>query len=349
MVGTSATRAPIPCAYTLPYIGPGQSVLFVDDTIATRAMPAAAQVQVRAISPRGAAPCELGARAALADAFGFWSAAGNTSRLVSRGRRGTCSSKQWYAVAEPLSPRARRPRSSPRRERPRSFDIFLIGDAEGGELRVWTAAAVARNGVPARHSWRFATSRASTDAARPSGTCRSTCDGRDPRADRPLGLGKDDASACAQSPARTDAGRPQRGLRPPGRRARDAGAAPSVARSCDGGSGTSSSCQTRSRCRSTTTSPCRFASIAWSPVTRRAPARAPAARAGGTARRGQLNGSTSPRWRSRAVSNNACASRGCSRPGPRRSSSTSHAPRSTQRRRRWSSISSSDSGRISRR
>jgi hypothetical protein len=138
VVGTSAAAGTDPLLVHIAYVGPGQSVRFVTDTIAAGAAPSAARVS----------------------ATGMFSARRPAHLAVSRARlhRGTFG---WVATAtlhgsSTGPPRkvlveavVRRDRTivaagtaiapAPRRDRPADVDIFLTGDAEGGEASVWTA------------------------------------------------------------------------------------------------------------------------------------------------------------------------------------------------------------------
>ncbi len=137
LVGTSADAGTDPLRVHIPYIGPGESVLFVDDTIAPRAKPAAARVKAMAI-PSAVRPVRLSVRALhlRADALGFWSAVGTiVGSTPSRTRNVLIQAvvRQRGHIVAAGTTVAR----VPSRGRPRRFETTLIGDAKGGDLRVW--------------------------------------------------------------------------------------------------------------------------------------------------------------------------------------------------------------------
>ena len=138
----AAPRAPIPCACTLPYVGPGESVLFVDRHHRDERDPrSSAGYRVRGRSRRvRPAHLAVSARSGCSAARSASESPPQHSRLV-HGAARRCWCRRWYAVDGPSSRRARRPSlASAARPGDRGVEIFLIGDAEGGEVRVWTAA-----------------------------------------------------------------------------------------------------------------------------------------------------------------------------------------------------------------
>jgi len=137
LVGTTADAGTDPLQVHVPYIGPGESVLFVDDTIAPRAKPAEARVKVLANSS-AVRPVRISVRALhlRTDAFGFWSAVGTivgSTALRTRNVLIQAVVRHGGHIVAAGTTVARVPSGG----RSRRFEITLIGDAKGGELRVW--------------------------------------------------------------------------------------------------------------------------------------------------------------------------------------------------------------------
>jgi hypothetical protein len=138
VVGTSAAAGTDPLLVHVAYVGPGQSVLFVSDTIASGAIPTGARVSASgAFSSRRPAHLALSSARLHRGAFGWvatatlhGSSTGPPRKVLVESvvRRGRAIVAAGTAIAP-----------APRRDRPGEVDIFLTGDAEGGEARVWTA------------------------------------------------------------------------------------------------------------------------------------------------------------------------------------------------------------------
>jgi hypothetical protein len=137
VVGAAPVAGTDPLLVHVPYIGPGESVLFVDDTIAPTATPAQARVRVTAVFT-AVRPVRLSVRALhlRTERLGFSSAIGTlVGSRVSRTRdvliQAVVRRRGQIVAAGTTVVRA------PVRGRPRSFDIILTGHPKGGELRVW--------------------------------------------------------------------------------------------------------------------------------------------------------------------------------------------------------------------
>jgi hypothetical protein len=138
VVGTSTAAGTDPLRVHVSYVGPGQSVLFVSDTIAIEATPSEARVSAtgafsaqrpahRAVSP---ARLRHGAFGWVATATLDGSSTGPPRQVlveaVVRNDRGIVAAGTAIAPA-------------PRRDRPADVEIPLTGNAEGGAATVWTA------------------------------------------------------------------------------------------------------------------------------------------------------------------------------------------------------------------
>jgi hypothetical protein len=138
VVGTSTAPGTDPLRVHVAYVGPGQSILFVTDTIAVGRAPSAARASATGtFSARR--PASLAVRPARLrhGAFGWVATATlhGSAREPPRKvlveavvRRGGGIVAAGTAIA-----------SMPRPDRPANVDIFLTGDAEGGGLSVWAA------------------------------------------------------------------------------------------------------------------------------------------------------------------------------------------------------------------
>jgi hypothetical protein len=138
VVGTSTAAGTDPLLVHVAYVGPGQSVLFVTDTIASGAIPTAAQVSASgAFSSRRPARLAVSSARLHRGAFG-WVA---TATL-----HGSSAGPPRKVLVEAVVRRdgriiaaGTRTASVPQTDRPVDIDILLIGQAGGGELTVWTA------------------------------------------------------------------------------------------------------------------------------------------------------------------------------------------------------------------
>lgn len=138
VVGSSAAAGTDPVLVHVDYVGPGQSVLFVSDTIAAGAAPSTARVSATGMfSARRPAHVAVSRPRLHRGAFGWVATAtlhGSSTgpprkvlvEAVVRRDRGIVAAGTAIAPA-------------PRPDRPADVDIFLTGDAEGGEASVWTA------------------------------------------------------------------------------------------------------------------------------------------------------------------------------------------------------------------
>jgi hypothetical protein len=138
VVGTSRAAGTDPLRVHVAYVAPGQSVLFVIDTIATHAVPTAARVSASgAFSARRAAHLVVNSVRLHRGAFGW---------VASATLHGSSTEPPRNVLVEAVALRGRTivaagtaSAPAPRSERQAEVDIFLTGDAEGGEARVWTA------------------------------------------------------------------------------------------------------------------------------------------------------------------------------------------------------------------
>ncbi|MDP9258687.1 MAG: hypothetical protein M3Q31_19365, partial [Actinomycetota bacterium] len=140
LVGTSTAPGTDPLSVHVPYVGAGQSVLFVTDTIAVSAAPSTARISATGtFSARR--PASLAVRSARLrhGAFG-WVA---TATLD-----GSATAPPRKVLVEAVVRRdgriiaaGTRTASVPQTDRPVDIDILLIGQAGGGELIVWTAGS----------------------------------------------------------------------------------------------------------------------------------------------------------------------------------------------------------------
>jgi len=138
VVGRSSAAGTDPLRVHVAYVGPGQSVLFVTDTVAAASLPTGARVSASgAFSARRAVHLAVSSARLHRGAFGWvatatlhGSSTGPPRKVLVEAvaRRGGTIVAAGTAIA-PV----------PRRDRPAEVDIFLTGDAEGGDARVWTA------------------------------------------------------------------------------------------------------------------------------------------------------------------------------------------------------------------
>jgi hypothetical protein len=137
VVGTSADAGTDRLLVHVPYIDPGESVLFVSDTIAASAKPAEARVKATAIfSAVRRVRLVVHALQLRTDAFGFSTAAGTIVSLAAPETRNVLIQAVVRRGGHIVAAGTTVARVPPR-ARSRSFEIILIGDAKGGELRVW--------------------------------------------------------------------------------------------------------------------------------------------------------------------------------------------------------------------
>jgi hypothetical protein len=137
VVGTSTDAGTDPLLVHVPYIDPGESVLFVSDTTAASAKPAEARVKATAIfSAVRRVRLVVHALQLRTDAFGFSTAAGTIVSLAAPETRNVLIQAVVRRGGHIVAAGTTVARVPPR-GRSRTFEIILIGDAKGGELRVW--------------------------------------------------------------------------------------------------------------------------------------------------------------------------------------------------------------------
>jgi hypothetical protein len=136
IVGTSAVVGADPLLEHVPYVAPGESALFVSDSIATSGVPRHARATATAIfAPVRSARLTVRAPRLRTSPFGSV-ADGTLVRSGPVGRRQVLIQavvrRRGHLVAAGTTVA-----TVPALGRARPFEIQLVGDAKGGKLRVW--------------------------------------------------------------------------------------------------------------------------------------------------------------------------------------------------------------------
>lgn len=136
IVGTNGDAGTDSLLTHVPYIGPGESTLFVSDTIATSATPSHARAGATAtFSPVQHAQLTVRTPRLRKGPFG-WVADATLVNLAGAAPRKVLI-QAVVQLGEKVTAAGTKTLAVPPRGRPAGFEIFLIGDAKGGALRVW--------------------------------------------------------------------------------------------------------------------------------------------------------------------------------------------------------------------
>lgn len=136
VVGTSADNTD-PLLVHVPYVGPGESTLFVNDTIATSARPYKAHVAATATFSASQRPrLAVLSRRLRKSPFG-WVADGTIVSSDGLRRRHVLVQAVVHRVGHVVAAGTEEVETTSD-SRPKRFEIPLIGNAKEGTLRIWT-------------------------------------------------------------------------------------------------------------------------------------------------------------------------------------------------------------------